>query len=89
MKFKGLKTRRLEWSFICNLLLQVLMSRGGVGKGPLKDAFIMSSLPPEDDPLFAGLQGVDSVIEHFIKNAQGESRSHFLHLLKKKKKNME
>lgn len=40
----------------------------------MKDAFIMSSLPPEEDPLLAGLQGVDTVIEHFIKNAQGELR---------------
>lgn len=50
------------------------MSRVGMaGKIPMKDAFIMSSLPPpEEDPLLAGLQGVDTVIEHFIKNAQGE-----------------
>lgn len=51
------------------------MSRVGMGgKIPMKDAYIMSSLPPpEEDPLLAGLQGVDTVIEHFIKNAQGES----------------
>lgn len=50
------------------------MSRMGMaGKIPMKDAYIMSSLPPpEEDPLLAGLQGVDTVIEHFIKNAQGE-----------------
>lgn len=64
--------------FFTTLMLQVLMSRGNVGKGPMKDAFIMSSLPPEDDPLFAGLQGVDSVIEHFIKNAQGKCHSYFI-----------
>lgn len=59
-------------------MLQVLMSRTNGGKGPMKDAFIMSTLPPEEDPLLAGLQGVDSVIEHFIKNAQGRSDTYFL-----------
>lgn len=52
-------------------VLQMVMSRMG-SRIPMKDAFIMSSLPPEEDPLLAGLQGVDTVIEHFIKNAQGE-----------------
>lgn len=47
------------------------MSRGS-SKTPMKEGVIMPSLPPEDDPLLAGLQGVDSVIEHFIKNAQGK-----------------
>lgn len=53
---------------------KVVMSRVG-GRIPMKDAFIMSSLPPEEDPLLAGLQGVDTVIEHFIKNAQAQGGS--------------
>ena len=32
----------------------------------------MAAAFPEEDPLMMGLQGVDTVIEHFIKNAQGE-----------------
>ena len=26
---------------------------------------------PENDPLLASLQGIDRVIDHFVKNAQG------------------
>lgn len=37
--------------------------------------FITAGLP-EEDPLLAGLQGVDTVIEHFIKNAQGKLIHH-------------
>lgn len=56
---------------------KMVMSRMGMaGKIPMKDAYIMSSLPPpEEDPLLAGLQGVDTVIEHFIKNAQAQGGS--------------
>ena len=50
----------------------------------MKDAFIMSSLPPEEDPLLAGLQGVDTVIEHFIKNAQGQLRKWTVYVVIKK-----
>ena len=28
--------------------------------------------PVENDPLLASLQGIDKVIDHFVKNAQGE-----------------
>lgn len=51
------------------------MSRGlgKVGMSLKEGGVVLSALPPEEDPLLAGLQGVDTVIEHFIKNAQGEA----------------
>ncbi|KAK8752145.1 hypothetical protein OTU49_012224, partial [Cherax quadricarinatus] len=56
-----------------SLNTKMVISRGST-KAHMKDAIIMS-LPPEDDPLLAGLQGVDTVIEHFIKNAQAQGGS--------------
>lgn len=45
------------------------------GKAPVKDAVFITAGLPEEDPLLAGLQGVDTVIEHFIKNAQAQGGS--------------
>lgn len=55
------------------------MSRGlgKAGMGLKEGGVVLSALPPEEDPLLAGLQGVDTVIEHFIKNAQGEAMTPF------------
>ncbi|KAK7080195.1 hypothetical protein SK128_005648, partial [Halocaridina rubra] len=44
-------------------------------KTPVKESVFVAPGFPEEDPLMMGLQGVDTVIEHFIKNAQAQGGS--------------